>query len=74
MVYDIFIYTFKYIILIFNYLNYFNFFNLNRMFFFLATFKKAISILGGLDILINNAEVTSEENFVKAVDINVVSI
>lgn len=39
-----------------------------------ATFKKAISILGGLDILINNAEVVSEENFVKAVDINVTAV
>jgi len=38
-----------------------------------ATFKEAINILGGLDILINNAGVINEIDFAKAIDVNVVS-
>lgn len=38
-----------------------------------GTFKEAINILGGLDILINNVDVINEINFSKAIDINVVS-
>jgi len=38
-----------------------------------ATFKEAINILGGLDILINNAGVINETDFAKAIDVNVVS-
>lgn len=38
-----------------------------------ATFKEAIKILGGLDILINNAGVINEVDFAKAIDVNVVS-
>lgn len=39
----------------------------------IATFKEAINIIGGLDILINNVDVINEINFSKAIDINVVS-
>lgn len=38
-----------------------------------ATFKEAINILGGLDILINNAGVINETDFSEAIDVNVVS-
>ncbi|XP_018362653.1 PREDICTED: uncharacterized protein LOC108760882 [Trachymyrmex cornetzi] len=36
--------------------------------------KEAISILGGLDILINNAGVINETNFSKAIDVNVTAV
>jgi len=39
-----------------------------------AKLKEAISILGGLDILINNAGVINEIDFSKAIDVNVVSL
>ncbi|XP_050466647.1 uncharacterized protein LOC126859410 [Cataglyphis hispanica] len=39
-----------------------------------ATFKEAINILGGLDILINNVDVINEINFSKAIDINVTTV
>lgn len=41
---------------------------------FCATFKKAISIMGGLDILINNADVISEADIAKAIDVNVTAV
>lgn len=37
------------------------------------TFKKAVSALGGLEILVNSAGVINESDFTKAIDINVVS-
>ncbi|XP_033219508.1 15-hydroxyprostaglandin dehydrogenase [NAD(+)]-like [Belonocnema kinseyi] len=39
-----------------------------------ATFKEAVNILGGLDILINNAGVVNEQNFAKAVEVNVTAV
>lgn len=39
-----------------------------------ATFKEAIKILGGLDILISNAGVINEVDFAKAIDVNVTSV
>ncbi|XP_012231518.1 uncharacterized protein [Linepithema humile] len=39
-----------------------------------ATFKEAITILGGLDILVNNAEVINEIDFSKAIDVNVTAV
>ncbi|XP_039308739.1 peroxisomal hydratase-dehydrogenase-epimerase [Solenopsis invicta] len=39
-----------------------------------ATFKEAINILGGLDILINNASVINETDFAKAIDVNVTAV
>ncbi|XP_029175316.1 peroxisomal hydratase-dehydrogenase-epimerase-like [Nylanderia fulva] len=39
-----------------------------------ATFKEAIKILNGLDILINNAGVINEIDFSKAIDVNVTSV
>ncbi|XP_047361819.1 uncharacterized protein LOC124953862 [Vespa velutina] len=41
---------------------------------FNITFKDAINILGGLDILINNASVINEADFVKAIDVNVTAL
>ena len=41
---------------------------------YIATFKEAVSVLGGLDILINNAGIINEEDFTKTVEVNVVSI
>lgn len=38
-----------------------------------ATFKEATTILGGLDILVNNAEMINEIDFSKAIDVNVVN-
>ena len=37
------------------------------------TFKKAVKTLGGLEILVNNVGVINEDDFGKAVDVNVVS-
>ncbi|TGZ49122.1 15-hydroxyprostaglandin dehydrogenase [NAD(+)]-like [Temnothorax longispinosus] len=39
-----------------------------------ATFKEAINILGGLDILINNAGVINETDFSEAIDVNVTAV
>ncbi|XP_012532164.1 peroxisomal hydratase-dehydrogenase-epimerase [Monomorium pharaonis] len=39
-----------------------------------ATFKEAINILGGLDILINNVGVINEIDFAKAIDVNVTAV
>ncbi|XP_011882863.1 PREDICTED: peroxisomal hydratase-dehydrogenase-epimerase-like [Vollenhovia emeryi] len=39
-----------------------------------ATFKEALNILGGLDILINNAGVINETNFSEAIDVNVTAV
>lgn len=41
---------------------------------FNATFKNAINILGGLDILINNASVINEADFANAIDVNVTAL
>lgn len=41
---------------------------------FNATFKDAINILGGLDILINNAAVINETDFANAIDVNVTAL
>jgi NAD(P)-dependent dehydrogenase (short-subunit alcohol dehydrogenase family) len=40
--------------------------------FFLVTFKEAVNILGGLDIIVNNAAIINEVNFHGAIDNNVV--
>ncbi|KAL0107566.1 hypothetical protein PUN28_014704 [Cardiocondyla obscurior] len=39
-----------------------------------AAFKEAINILGGLDILINNAGVINETDFSEAIDVNVTAV
>lgn len=39
-----------------------------------TTFKEAITILGGLDILVNNTEVINEIDFSKAIDVNVTAV
>lgn len=39
-----------------------------------ASFKEAINVLGGLDILINNAGVVNETDFSKAIDVNVTAV
>jgi NAD(P)-dependent dehydrogenase (short-subunit alcohol dehydrogenase family) len=39
---------------------------------FKGTFKEAINILGGLDILINNVGVINEIDFSRTIDVNVV--
>ncbi|KMQ96442.1 15-hydroxyprostaglandin dehydrogenase [Lasius niger] len=39
-----------------------------------ATFKEALKILGGLDILINNAGVINELDYSKAIDVNVTAV
>lgn len=36
-------------------------------------FKKAVKALGGLEILVNNADVMNETDFIKSIDVNVVS-
>ncbi|KAG9430807.1 hypothetical protein HZU67_08010 [Apis mellifera carnica] len=38
------------------------------------TFKKAVKALGGLEILVNNADVTNETDFMKTIDVNVTSV
>ncbi|XP_066583832.1 uncharacterized protein [Prorops nasuta] len=38
------------------------------------TFKEAVNILGGLDILINNAGIINEVDFSKAIDVNVTAV
>lgn len=38
------------------------------------TFKKAISMLGGLEIVVNNASVIDESDFTKAIDVNVTAV
>ncbi|XP_076547062.1 uncharacterized protein LOC117607060 [Osmia lignaria lignaria] len=38
------------------------------------TFKKAINMLGGLEILVNNAGVIDETDFTKAIDVNVTAV
>ncbi|XP_043260420.1 15-hydroxyprostaglandin dehydrogenase [NAD(+)]-like [Colletes gigas] len=38
------------------------------------TFKKAVSTLGGLQILVNNAGVINESDFAKAIDVNVTAV
>ena len=38
------------------------------------TFKKAINVLGGLEILVNNAGVIDETDFTKAIDVNVTAV
>ncbi|KAL2718742.1 15-hydroxyprostaglandin dehydrogenase NAD(+)-like [Vespula squamosa] len=49
-------------------------FNGSEKSFAIVTFKDAINILGGLDILINNASVINETDFVKAIDVNVTAL
>ncbi|KAL6267507.1 hypothetical protein P5V15_000581 [Pogonomyrmex californicus] len=39
-----------------------------------ATFKEAINILGGLEILINNVGIINETDFSKAIDVNVTAV
>ncbi|XP_053980187.1 uncharacterized protein LOC128877157 [Hylaeus volcanicus] len=39
-----------------------------------VTFKKAVSTLGGLEILVNNAGVINESDFSKAIDVNVTAV
>lgn len=41
---------------------------------FCAAFKKAISTMGGLDILVNNADVISESDFARVIDVNVTAV
>lgn len=58
---------------------YFILFNCTRIIhFFLhwktGIFKEAVSLLGGLDILINNVDLINENDIMKAIDVNVVSI
>lgn len=38
------------------------------------TFKKAVKALGGLEILVNNADVMNETDFIKSIDVNVTSV
>ncbi|XP_076398320.1 15-hydroxyprostaglandin dehydrogenase [NAD(+)]-like [Megachile rotundata] len=38
------------------------------------TFKKVITMLGGLEILVNNASVIDEGNFAKVIDVNVTAV
>ena len=38
------------------------------------TFKKAVSTLGGLEILVNNASVINESDFSNAIDVNVTAV
>lgn len=42
-------------------------------FLLIDTFKKAVKTLGGLEILVNNADIMNETDFMKSIDINVVS-
>lgn len=39
-----------------------------------CVFKEAVDILGGLDILINNADLINESNICRAVDINITAV
>lgn len=59
-------------------------FGRNRAFFFgcdvanstefCAAFKKAISALGGLEILVNNVGIVNETNYTKTIDVNVTAV
>lgn len=41
---------------------------------FCATFKRAITVLGGLDILVNNANIVNENNYSNTIDVNVTAV
>lgn len=58
-----------------NVILYINIYIFEILIFFLLidTFKKAVKALGGLEILVNNADVTNETDFMKTIDVNVVS-